>query len=191
MAAVPANPPPAGIEQEIAGLYEREAPGMLRYAAAVASNPDLARDAVQEAFFRFFLYRSGGQRVLSPRAWLFRVAHNFLMDQMRAASSQDVSIESLGEWPEPAAPIEPERSLAELLARLREFGLSPREIDCVRLRTENLSYDEIAAVLGLKSGTVGAFLARAHTKIRKALAEEAARDGAFGRAVPGEGRYAS
>jgi RNA polymerase sigma-70 factor (ECF subfamily) len=47
--------------------------------------------------------------------------------------------------------------------------LAPRELECVRLRAEGLKYEEIADVLDLRQGTVGATLARAHRKIRRAL----------------------
>jgi DNA-directed RNA polymerase specialized sigma24 family protein len=78
----PRSPQPAGgIEQEIADLYEKEAGGILRYAGVVASNKETAHDALQEAFFRFFLCRTAGQQIRSPKAWLFRVARNYVLDQ--------------------------------------------------------------------------------------------------------------
>ena len=65
----PGSPPlAAGIEQEIADLYEKEAGGILRYAGVVASNQETAHDALQEAFFRFFLCRTAGQQIRSPKA---------------------------------------------------------------------------------------------------------------------------
>ena len=44
-----------GIEQEIASLYELEAPGMLRYAVKIAGSRATAQDAAQGAFFRLFI----------------------------------------------------------------------------------------------------------------------------------------
>ena len=48
-------------------------------------------------------------------------------------------------------------------------GLSPRELECLRLRQDGLNYKEIAKVLGIDSGTVGALLARGLKKIRAAV----------------------
>lgn len=45
--------------------------------------------------------------------------------------------------------------------------LAPRELECVRLRIEGMRYDEIAAALDIRPGTVGALLARAVTKLRR------------------------
>src|SRR5450432_1466571 len=83
----PGSPPPtAGIEQEIVDLYEKEAGGLLRYSGALADNRETAHDALQEAFFRFFLCRSAGQQIRSPKGWLFRVARNYVLDQKKAGS---------------------------------------------------------------------------------------------------------
>jgi DNA-binding CsgD family transcriptional regulator len=50
----------------------------------------------------------------------------------------------------------------------RYWGLlSPRELECFRLRAEGLRYQEIAEVMVLRAGTVGALLARVQRKIRE------------------------
>jgi RNA polymerase sigma factor (sigma-70 family) len=165
----PDSPLTAGIEQEIVDLYEREAGGVLRYAGALAHDQETAHDALQEAFFRFFLCRSAGQQIQSPKGWLFRVAHNYVLDQKKAGWRNEVGVESLRNVPAPAHHPEAGGPVNDLLQGLLEIGLSPREIECIRLRTEDLRYEEIAGVLGLRTGTVGALLARAHGKIRKAV----------------------
>ena len=169
MDRAPGSPLTAGIEQEIVDLYEREAGGVLRYAGALARNRETAHDALQEAFFRFFLCRSAGQQIQSPKGWLFRVAHNYVLDQKKAGSRNEVGMESLRNVPSPAHHPEAGGPVSDLLQGLLEIGLSPREIECIRLRTEDLRYEEIAVVLGLRTGTVGALLARAHGKIRQAV----------------------
>ena len=186
----PGSPPTAGIEQEIVDLYEREAGGILRYAGALARNQDTAHDALQEAFFRFFLCRSAGQQIRSPKGWLFRVAHNYVLDQKKAGSRNEVGMESLRNVAGPAHHPEADGPVSDLLRGLPEIGLSPREIECVRLRTEDLRYEEIAGVLGLRSGTVGALLARAHGKIRKAVRLGTHKNRDFDPAVAEGKRYA-
>ena len=166
-----AGSPPlaAGIEREIADLFGKEAAGILRYAGALAEDPETAHDALQEAFFRFFLGRSAGQRIRSPRGWLFRVARNYVLDLKRAGSRTDAGMDWLRHLPSPAISPATGDSIFDRLYGLPEIGLSPREMECIRLRTEDLRYEEIARVLGLQTGTVGALLARAHGKIRKAV----------------------
>jgi hypothetical protein len=43
--------------------------------------------------------------------------------------------------------------------------------DCLRLRVEGFSYQEIAQVLGVRPGTVGALLPRVYAKLRDVAAE--------------------
>jgi DNA-directed RNA polymerase specialized sigma24 family protein len=45
--------------------------------------------------------------------------------------------------------------------------LSERELECLQLRTEGLSYEEIGEAMAVRIGTVGAMLSRAHEKIRR------------------------
>jgi len=180
----------AGIEQEVVDVYEQEAGGLLRYARALAANPETARDAVQEAFFRFFLSRSAGQRIRSPKGWLFRVARNYVLDQKKAGARNEVGVESLQNVAGPAEQTGADGRALELLQGLRQIGLSPREMECVRLRMEDLRYEEIAVVLGLQAGTVGALLTRAHGKIRKAVGEGLHKGRDLARRIAGEG-YAS
>jgi RNA polymerase sigma factor (sigma-70 family) len=192
MGRYPGSPPlRAGIEQEIADLYEKEAGGILRYAGALAHNQEMAHDAVQEAFLRFFLCRSAGQDIRSPKGWLFRVAHNYVLDQMKAGSRNEVGVDSLLNMPCPAHHPDNDSRVSDLLQGLTQIGLSPREMECVRLRAEDLRYEEIAVVLGLHSGTVGALLARAHGKIRKAVSGGVRKAGDLGPAALEEKRYAS
>jgi RNA polymerase sigma factor (sigma-70 family) len=187
----PGSPSTAGIEQEIVDLYEREAGGLLRYARALAANAETAHDALQEAFLRFFLCRSAGQPIRSPKGWLFRVIRNYVLDQKKAGSRNEVGMESLRNMPGPAERPDSEGRASDLLQGLRQIGLSPREMECVRLRMEDLRYEEIAVVLGLQAGTVGALLARAHGKIRKAVGSGLHKDSEVTPAVAGAERYAS
>jgi RNA polymerase sigma factor (sigma-70 family) len=188
----PGGPPvKAGIEQEIADLYAKEAGGILRYAGALAHNQDTAHDAVQEAFLRFFLCRSAGQEIRFPKGWLFRVAHNYVLDQMKAGSRNEVGVDSLLNMPCPTHHPDTGGRVSDLLHGLIQIGLSPREMECVRLRAEDLRYEEIAVVLGLQAGTVGALLARAHGKIRKAVSDGIHKNGEPARAALEEKRYAS
>jgi RNA polymerase sigma-70 factor (ECF subfamily) len=188
----PGGPPvKAGIEQEIADLYKKEAGGILRYAGALARDRETAHDAVQEAFLRFFLCRSAGQEIRSPKGWLFRVAHNYVLDQMKSGSRNEIGVDSLVNVPGPGDHSDTDGRVSELLQGLIQIGLSPREMECVRLRAEDLRYEEIAVVLGLTAGTVGALLARAHGKIRKAASAGVRTNGDLAGATLEEKRCAS
>jgi RNA polymerase sigma-70 factor (ECF subfamily) len=156
------------VEAEVLLLYEEHAPALTRYAAGFAHSDDLARDAVQETFLRYFVERTYGRVIEYPRAWLYQVTRHYLLDRMSAASaSREVGAEGIEKITDPTSG--PERMVERSqMAQEIDALLSPRERECLGLRSEGFSYIEIAGVMGLATGTVGALLARAHTKIRHA-----------------------
>lgn len=157
------------IDQEVIEHYAHHGPSLLRYAIAIIGDGSHAQDAVQEAFLRYFVARSEDRPITNPRAWLFRVLRNYVLDTLKAPHRQnEVAMERAKNSPESAADPERQYHHAEM-AREASRLLAPRELDCVRLRIEGLNYDEIADVLNMRQGTVGATLARAHSKIRRVL----------------------
>jgi RNA polymerase sigma-70 factor (ECF subfamily) len=157
------------LRRELTIIYDEYAAGLLRYARSVAGNSDVAGDAVQEAFFRYFVYRREGNVVQNERAWLFRVTRNVLYDRAKSpACRHTVQLDQAAAVLDPRADLEHDFDMSSLTERLPSL-LSARELECVRLRAEGLRYDEIGAALNLQSGTVGALLTRAVTKLRRTL----------------------
>ena len=115
---------------------------------------------------RYFIALSEGREIASPRAWIYRVLHNYLLDTMKetryAHAPQAEEAVCLRNDQE----IEHECFRREVM-RLVRTALTPGEYKCLHLRTEGLRYEEIAARLNLTSGTVGALLSRALGKLRR------------------------
>lgn len=154
------------LEREISQIYREHATGLLRYARTIAKDAEEARDAVQESFLRYCMERRYGRNIESPRAWLFQVLRNHLLTKWNsAAEAREVGSERLDAMP--GERVDPE-AMASRQQRAREIQaqLSERELDCLRLRAEGLSYAEIAQVLEIRTGTVGAMLSRVSEKLR-------------------------
>ncbi|HZT72328.1 MAG TPA: sigma-70 family RNA polymerase sigma factor [Terriglobales bacterium] len=159
------------METEVIGLYRETAPDLLRYAERIAGTPELAQDAVQEAFLRYYAARVEGRLGAAGRPWLFRVVRNYIFDRFKKL---DRGAEAQSEGAETSdAGISPE-SLYRLteLSRLIHRRLSKREFECLSLRLHGLSYREIAREMGVETGSVATFLARALKKLRRELAIE-------------------
>jgi RNA polymerase sigma-70 factor (ECF subfamily) len=157
------------IEQEIVSLYERNAAALFRYTLAITRAWDIAQDAVQEAFFRYFVGRLQGETAHCTRTWLFRVAHNYVLDRLKDYYTKNGSgLEEAQYLADPR--YNPEDQIVRIeVAGVALRVLTRRELECLRLRSEGMSYKEIAEVMSIDSGTVGAFLARGLKKIRHAL----------------------
>ena len=156
------------VEAEVVSLYDELADDLARYAASLSGEPDLARDVVQEAFLSYFVERIYGRALEIPRDWLYERTRQYLEDRMSQSAGEEVGEENLQSVADPAASPELMAASSEM-AQTILARLSPREHECLRLRAGGLAYNEIAEAMGLRAGTVGALLARAHHKIRSTV----------------------
>jgi RNA polymerase sigma-70 factor (ECF subfamily) len=156
-----------GLEDEVAGLHDQHAPELLGYARRVANSEETAREAMQEAFLRYFIERTYGREIANPRAWLFQVLRNYIMDRVSALSTQrEVAHEDIDRLADLRQ--NPEMGVeGSQMARELADALSARELECLCLRSEGFSYDEIGAAMRLRPGTVSAMLSRVRDKIRQ------------------------
>jgi len=165
-AASIAVPPP--VEAEVIDLYHQNAPGLFRFAESLVRDREMAQDALQEVFLRFFIARSSGQDIQNGKSWLYRVLRNYLLDRVKEAGFKNRA--SLEEAETILDTSDPEQEYLRVFMRKQILEvLAPRELECLQLRAEGFDYQEIARILGVRSGTVGATLARALSKIRKTL----------------------
>ena len=157
------------VEGEVIDLYQDNASGLFRFAEALVRDREMAQDALQEVFLRYFVARSSGQEIQNGKAWLYRVMRNYLLDRVKeAAFKNKASLEEAEVIPDGSG--DPEQQYLRTLARQQILRvLAPRELECLQLRAEGFDYQEIGKILGVRSGTVGATLARALSKIRKTL----------------------
>jgi RNA polymerase sigma-70 factor (ECF subfamily) len=148
--------------------YEAFGPALLGYACQLTGSPEEAQDAVQEAFLRFFVERRYGRMIENPRAWLYLVLRNYLLDRIKAAPARrevptaDVDSLAAQRQDDPEELVQQSQTAHEIAQ-----ALSDREFRCLSLRGEGLSYAEIAEAMAIRTGTVGALLARAQIKLRR------------------------
>jgi RNA polymerase sigma-70 factor (ECF subfamily) len=148
---------------EIETLYREAYPRYRNALATVTGSYDSARDAVQQAFAQAVSERSRFRGDGSLAAWVWKIA---LRHALRLR--EDFPDARLNGSFDPTL-VEPERdpALAEALR-----ALSPRRRLIVFLRYfADLSYAEIAEVVGVSEGTVAASLAQAHAALRSVLTE--------------------
>ena len=172
----------AGDEGAFALLVRRYEAKLGVYVAHIVGSTEDARDLVQEAFVRVWCNLTQYNPKFRFSTWLFRIAHNLAIDQLRRRRQPLVSL-SLGEDDEgdemrldprddrrdPLGNLE-NRELARALAR-EIHRLRPAYRELVVLRhLVGLSYNEIAEFKGLPLGTVKNKLFRAHGVLRETLA---------------------
>jgi RNA polymerase sigma factor (sigma-70 family) len=162
------------LEAEILELYEKHAGALTRMATGFCGNSEAARDAVQDCFVRYFELRRSGAAVLHAKAWLRRVLRNQLIDvRRRGRLEQEMSPSSMNELVDPA-PVSPGEvaDVERLWSRLAAL-VTPKELECLRMRADGFTYAEIAEALSVQSGTVSVFLSRSREKAAELLTPRA------------------
>ena len=152
----------------VASLYKERGEEFFHYARGFGRDEELARDAVQEAFMRYFVRLYEGDQIADSRAWVYRVLHNYLVDRLKERRNHDERSLDDAFNRTRTENVENDCIRKEVLERVKRT-LTGREYDCFCLRSEGLRYEEIAAELRLTSGTVGTLLYRAVRKLGAVL----------------------
>ena len=166
-------------EQAFAQLVARHSPGVGRYLRSMVREAELALDLTQETFLKIWLNAASFEPRGPFRAWLYRVARNAAISDMRKQRVRDFfGIAPRRDEGEPAEPLWPGRG-PELETLDRELGVRlRREIARlpVKLReafvlaaVEELSMAEVARITRSPEGTVKARVHRARQRLRTAL----------------------
>jgi len=174
---VSADPPRRETIEELFAALESP---LLGYALRYTGDLRPAEDVVQEAFMKL---HAGFDSVDKPRQWLYRTVHNLALNRRRDAQ-KTVSLDADGNGEnhpgtEPADPgLPPDEQIIRLegigLVRISLDALDERSREVVRLKfNDELSYQDIAARMGLTAGNVGFILHQA----LKAIAAELAKTG--------------
>jgi RNA polymerase sigma-70 factor, ECF subfamily len=155
--------------QRLERLYRSSRDDVYAYVASVLRDEGLAEDVTALAFERAFRRRAlFDSRRGSERAWLFGIARNAALDELRHRKRQRAAIV---DEPEPAPAVD-DAVLGRAVLQSAMASLTPRERELIAMKFHaGLSNQEIARVLGLSESNAGTLLHRAITKLRKACDE--------------------
>ena len=184
------------VKLALAGSQDAYRDLLLRYQRPVLSvvrrmvgNSTVAEDLAQEVFLKAFRALEGFDQNRKFSSWLFKIAHNTAIDQLRRRQLNTVPLET----PNPDEPdlvsVLPDAGTEtpETRAHRRDLAsaiesavakLKPIYREVVALRyQEGLAYDEIAEITGLPLGTVKTHLFRARKAMVGHLESEGWRPG--------------
>jgi RNA polymerase sigma-70 factor, ECF subfamily len=160
----------AALEEQVTRLFEESRDDVYRYLLTLGLHPPRAQEAVQEVFLRLYATMRKGEEIQSPRAWVFRVAHNLgLKIRERQQSEEPFDPDVRARYIVQTGTPESELLERERMLRFHDAvqALSEQQRRCLLLRMEGLRYPEIGSALGISASAVGEFLRRAMVRLRK------------------------
>jgi len=174
----------SGDVEAFAVLVSRYRDRVFSFVRHSVQDPDQAEDLAQDVFVKAFVGITRFNKRASFATWLFRIAHNRVVDQRRRdhrrRAIRSVSLSMDGDGGDALIDIADERSEPFRALTGDELELRVREaVERLsdKLRTvlllydfEGMSYQEIAGILQCPMGTVKSRLFLARTALRDALA---------------------
>ncbi|GCE30255.1 DNA-directed RNA polymerase sigma-70 factor [Dictyobacter alpinus] len=169
-------------------LVQHYTPLLFRFISRFINNPDLAGDILQDVFIRFYttLPTINLDKPLKP--WLFKVAHNCCIDELRTKRARttftfsqctplddEESEESIFSIPDTglsADQVVEQKQLQEILQNaINTLSLKSRAVVILRY-TSNLRFAEIGHILNIPEPTVKTYFNRAKARLREELMKE-------------------
>ena len=180
----------AGEREAFRALVERHTPALFNLAYRLTRDREEAADITQETFRRAFEALPTSRADLPFKPWLFQIAVNLCRDWAKRrrplaladldrpgddGEERDDAVEALPDpSPLPVALVEAEETRRALQRAIEDLPPAYRAAIVLRYM-EDMSYQDIAATLGLPLNTVRTHLARAkkalHARLRAELGE--------------------
>jgi RNA polymerase sigma-70 factor (ECF subfamily) len=143
---------------DLEAVFRAEGQKMWRALLGFTGSPEMARDAVSEAFAQAL---ARGREIRSPSAWVWKAAYQIAAGELKRRSRRDPT-------PVPPAP-DPETRRDIVLALQR---ISPNQRAAV-LMHDYAGYDtrEVASILGMSRATVRVHLSQGRRRLRELLGD--------------------
>lgn len=161
-------------------LYEELAPSVFRLCRRVLPTWEDAEDATTEIFLKVRLKLDQYDSTRPFRPWLYKLASNHCWDELRKRRTRgETEVGDLDalpgraeeQQPGPLASLLAEQNRRDIRGAVANLGDRDRLAIAMRYFAE-LSYQEIADVLGINSSAVGVLLLRARRRLRQTLIEK-------------------
>ncbi len=156
----------AGRDSAFTVLFNRHHQALYRYCRSLVGNDQDAQDALQSALTKALMALRAGRRNAPLRPWLFRIAHNESITQLR---SRQVTVELPTQLESPRGlsdVIEENERFATLLRDLHELSEKQRAALVLR-ELSGLSHEEIADVLKISVGAAKQTILEARRSLRE------------------------
>jgi RNA polymerase sigma factor (sigma-70 family) len=160
----------AGNDDAFRAIHDRYRQRLFAYTRQMLPRRQDAEDALQDVFVRAYAGLRANDRQVALRAWLYRVAHNRCVDELRRPLVSPAEVFELISVPEqdPVAQADQRESLRRLIADVRRLPEQQRSALLMR-ELSGMSYAELAVALETTVPAVKSLLVRARIALAQAL----------------------
>lgn len=158
-----------GHEPAFEALVRRYRRELFSYCRRLAPQSSSAEDALQQTLLQAWRALERGAEVRDVRPWLYRIAHNVTLNQLRAAGVVPQEIPDTGGGHEVEHLVEQRLQARAALAGMASLPILQRQA-FVSTTLDGASHEEVASALGLSSGAVRGLIYRARATLRAAAA---------------------
>jgi RNA polymerase sigma-70 factor (ECF subfamily) len=156
----------------LAAIYEQYSPEIYRYAFRLLGDGQVSEDCVADTFSRFLKVLSIGEGPNEHlRAYLYRIAHNWITDSYRRNPPPDLELkEDALSTGKQHLEIDVEMNMEQARVRSAMRALTPDQRQVVTLRyLQGFSHEEIAASMEKEVGAIKALQHRALDALKRML----------------------
>lgn len=157
----------------LAEIYERYLDGIYRYVYARVGHPADAEDLTEQVFLKMVDAIPGYRpRGVPFSSWLYRIAHNLVVDRYRRAGRQTVelreAVEDRGPYADPHRHVEFSEQRDRLIEAIRQLTPDQQQVITMRF-VDNLEVRQVAHLLRRRPGAIHALQHRALNSLHRIL----------------------
>src|ERR1700742_2208532 len=161
----------SGNDEAFRVIHDRYRARLLAYARQMLStSPADPEDAVQEIFVRAYSHLRSNGRELALRAWLYRIAHNRCIDDLRrpaAVATDEIDEIGVATGLDPHDRVEQRDALRRLIVDVQRLPEQQRSALLMR-ELGGVTYADVADALGVSVPAVKSLLVRARLGLAQA-----------------------
>lgn len=161
--------------QEIEEWYTQYSDSIFKYILLMVKDYQLSEDLTHETFMKAYRNHQTFKRDSSPKTWLFRIAHNVTVDDLRKRKPiilfKEFFYSKKDKHPLPEEIVQIKETSKELCQALGTIKSSYREVIILR-KIKGFSIEETAKILNWSESKVKSTMFRAILALEKQMLKE-------------------
>jgi RNA polymerase sigma factor (sigma-70 family) len=169
-----------GDKQALSAIYQTHFPSLYNYGLKISRNKELIKDCIQDLFIELWKTRQQLSQTNAIRPYLYTCLRRKVIEELNGSVSKMVTYEGMAH---PAFEVQASHEANLILDQVSKAqkerlaaavnALTKRQREIIFLRYyENLSFPEIATIMGLHIDSTYVLLSQATTELRKTCSHD-------------------